>query len=513
MGKLGKIFFALSILSLALFGVTKFILGQWIPFMWVELGLFLLSFIIGIYVERQFLKDFLSMKTTKNGLNMGATIFLVLLFLVMLNWQVIRHPKTIDLSLAQINSLSPQSIQLVKSLKSTLKVVFFYKNGVEGNEQNRQQFRELIKKYQDHSNQIQLEFVEMNENPDLTKNYGVDQGHGVAFLDFEGRRNRIEKIDEQEITSALVKVTREKNKTIYFSIGHAERDIHDDKEASGLGFLRSLLENSRYQLKTIAFNQLQKIPDDADLIVISGPKQNFLDFEIDVIVDYLKKGGALFIALESQESFGLEKIVNQLGLELKNNFIFNILDTPLGKAVNQGPTMGVIFSGTNQITKSFGKNEMTLFRYPMAIQRTANIQKEISIDEIVRTGPNSIAFKDLKPGQGQGNPGPFTVVVSVQGQYPGSEMKKDFNMILAGDADFMSNQLLGQNLNRDIVLNSIASLVKEENLISITPKEVQVTQLTMTPNKWSFFILGFILPVPMFMLIMAIVLWLKRRNA
>ena len=92
-------------------------------------------------------------------------------------------------------------------------------------------------------------------------------------------------------------------------------------------------------------------------------------------------------------------------------------------------------------------------------------------------------------------------------------MKKEFSLILAGDADFMSNQLLGQNLNRDLVLNSIAALVKEENLISITPKEVQVTQLTMTPNKWSFFILGFILPVPMLFLVIGIVLWLKRRNA
>lgn len=513
MGKLGKIFFALSLLSLALFGVTKFILGQWIPFMWVELGMSLICLLVAIFFERKFLKEFLSMKTTKNGLNMGATIFLVLLFLVTLNWQAIRHPQTWDLSLAKINSLAPQSIQLIKSLKSNLKVIFFYKNGVEGNEQNRQQFRELVKKYQDHSNQIELEFVEINENPDLAKDYGVDKGNGVAFLDYQGRRNRIEKIDEQELTSALVKVTREKNKTIYFSIGHAEREIHDDKEASGLGFLRALLENSRYQVKTIAFNQMQKIPDDADLLVIVGPKQNFLDFEIETIAEYLKRGGSVFMALESQETFGLEKIATQLGLELRNNFIFNILDTALGKAINQGPTMGVIFSGNSQITKSFGKNEMTLFRYPMAIKRTENIQKEISIDEIVRTGPNSIAFKELKVGQTQGEPGPWTVVISARGIYPASESKKEFNLILAGDADFMSNQLLSQNLNRDLVLNSIAALVKEENLISISPKEVQVTQLTMTPNKWSFFILGFILPVPMLFLVTGILLWLRRRNA
>jgi hypothetical protein len=49
------------------------------------------------------------------------------------------------------------------------------------------------------------------------------KGSGVVFLEYKGKRNRIEKIDEQEITQALIKVTREKNKTIYFTVGTSRK--------------------------------------------------------------------------------------------------------------------------------------------------------------------------------------------------------------------------------------------------------------------------------------------------
>src|SRR5690606_14878349 len=159
----------------------------------------------------------------------------------------------------------------------------FYKKGVEGNEENRRQFRELIKKYQDESTRIRLDFVEVNERPDLAQEYGIDKGSGVVFLDYKGRRNRIEKIDEQEFTSAIVKVTREQNKTIYFTVGHGEKALSENREGLGLGSLKLLLENNRYTVKELPLIQSPKIPADADVIFIAGPTQGFQEFEIEAL--------------------------------------------------------------------------------------------------------------------------------------------------------------------------------------------------------------------------------------
>lgn len=508
MSKVGKISFLMAGISLVSMSLVRYILGEWVPFCWLALGLFVFCMGLGLFWDRAFYKEFLTMKTTKHGMNMGVLIMLVLALLVVVNYLGVRHYKSWDFSIGQSNTLSEQSIKLVKALDAELKVYFFYKKGVEGNEENRRLFRELIKKYQDYSSKISLNFVEVNERPDLAKEFGVDKGSGVVFLDYKGRRNRIEKIDEQELTSALVKVTREKIKNVYFTIGHGEPSIEDAREGLGLGSLKSMLEANRYLVHTLPLSQT-KIPTDADVIVIAGPVRQFQDFEITALEEYLKSGGSLFLAIESQNTAGLEKLASKVGVEFENNYILNIVETQLGRGINQGPTMGVLFAEKNQITSSFGKGEVTLFRYPMSLL-AKNPPTGVTVDEIVKTGGNAMAFASMQI-KGEGAIGSYTLVDQVTGKIPGSE--KDFSMIIAGDMDFMSNQLLYQNLNRDLVLNSIAALAKEESLISITPKETAATQMLLTDTKFALFLFGFIIPLPLLFLGTSVGLWWRRRNA
>ena len=509
MSKVGKISFLFAGISLVSMSIIRYILGEWVPFCWVALGLFVFFMVLGIFWDRRFFKEFFFMKTTKHGMNMGVLILLMVALLGIINYLGARHPKAWDFSVSQSNTLSDQSIKLIQSLDSPLKVRFFYKKGVEGNEENRRLFRELIKKYQDKNEKVALDFVEVNENPDLAREYGVDKGSGVVFLEYKGRRNRIEKIDEQEFTSALVKVTREKIKNLYFTIGHGEKSLEEAREGLGLGSLKTMLENNRYTVKTLPLSQQPKIPADADVIIIAGPIQNFQEFEITALEEYLKGGGSLLIALESQNTVGLEKLVGKLGVKFENNYVMNLVETVLGSGVNQGPTMGALFSETNKITASFGRGEVTLFRYPMSL-RTVGAPAGVTVDEIVKTGGNAMAFATMNL-KDQGPQGSFALVDSITGKLPGSE--KEFAVVVAGDVDFMTNQMLYQNLNRDLVLNSLAALAKEENLISITPKEAQATQMLMTDTKFAFFLFGFIIPMPILLLGISLGLWYKRRNA
>lgn len=512
MSKLGKISFLFAGISIACLSIIRYIVGDWVPFCWVALGMAIFFVALGVVKDRAFFKEFFGMKTTKEGMSMGVLILLLVAVLGIVNYLGVKYYKTWDFSSSQTNTLSQQSIQIVSALDSDMKVLFFYKKGVEGNEENRRLFRELIKKYQDASSKIQLEFVEVNERPDLSKEYGVDKGSGVVFLDYKGRRNRIEKIDEQEFTSALVKVTRDKTKTIYFTIGHGEKDLNENREGLGLGSLKVMLDNNRYSVKELALAQNPKIPADADVIVIAGPSQGFQDFEITALEQYLKSGGSLFLALETQTTTGLEKLLAKLGLVLENNNILNLVDTAMGRGVNQGPTMGNLFSPENKITKSFVRSEITLFRNPQGI-KTTNVGEGMMVEDLVRTGPNAVAYKTLQI-TGEPPEGTYALMTEVSGHFPGAAAgAKPFSVIVAGDVDFMANQMLYQNLNRDLILNSVAALAKEESLISITPKEAQATQMLLTETKFAIFLFAFIIPLPLLLLGTSVGIWVRRRNA
>ncbi len=509
MSRLGKILFLISGLSVVGFLVTRFILGGFVPALWIPLGLFLACFLGALVVDRRMYIDFLTMKTTKHGMNMGVMILSVIVMLAAVNFVSIRHYKTFDFSLAQQNTLSDQSIKLLQSLDSDLKITFFYKEGVEEAQQNRKAFQTLVKKYQDVSSKVSLDFVEVNKRPDLAEQYNVNKGGGVVFVEYKGKRNRIERIEEQEITGAIAKATREKDKIVYLVTGHGEGGLEDSRDPNGHSQLKGLLEGNRYQLKPLALATMPEVPKDADAVLIVAPKQAFIDIELNALEKYMQEGGNLLVAIDPNVDHGLTAFLEKAGVKLANNYVITVMQTAFGRVADPSATPGTEFSGSNNITKVFGKNEFVLFRMPQAIDK-GTLPQGITFDEIVKTGDNSFGYPDNK-FDGEGKKGPFTLVASLKGKWPAGT--KDFQLVVAGDGDFLNNQMLYRNLNRDLLLNSVVTLAKEENMVSITPKEISATELTLTENKFYIFVFAFVTPLPLLMLFTSGFLWYRRRNA
>lgn len=513
MSRWGKVLFLLAGVSLVSFAIVRFLLGAWVPFLWVALGLTAVFLGAAFFMDRAFFKEFLTLRTTRKGMSMGAMILMVLISLIAINFLGSRHYKTWDLSVNKINTLSEQSTQLAKSLTEELRVIYFYQEGAEGVEQNKRQFIELFKRYQDVSSKIKLDFVEVNTRPDLAERYGIARGTQSVLLDYQGRTNIIEKIDEQEITSALAKVTREKERKIFVLSGHGELPLEPAADGRSLSVFKTLLEGNRYTIEPLAFTQTASVPNDADALVIAGPKQQFLDFEVEAIASYLKRGGSLLLALEPSTSHGLDGLLSKLGLKVDRNVIVTVLETPFGRAVDPRFTRGTEFSATSSITKPFGRNEVTVFRMPQSLSRTGKDIQGLEWDELVKSNAQSVAYTSLD-FKGGGTPGPFTLAYEVRGSLEGAASPETkFHAVILGDEDILSNQLLYQNLNRDLALNVVAALAKEDTLISISPKEITATQMELTDTRFVLLIFGLVLPLPILLYMLSGFFWFRRRNA
>lgn len=512
MSKLGKILFFLAGLSLVSFAVVRFLLGGWVPFLWLALGLTVTFIASAFFVDRVFFKEFLTLRTTKKGMSMGAMILMVMVTLSALNFLGARHYKTWDLSLNKVNTLSEQSVKLAQSLKQELRVIYFYQEGAEGVAQNKRLFIELLRKYQDVSPNIKLEFVEVNERPDLAKQFDIARGTQSVVLDYQGRRNTIEKIDEQEMTSALAKVTRESEKKVLVLTGHGEVSLEPSKDGRSLSVLKTLLEGNRYKVESFSFTQSTQVPSDADVLAVIGPKQQFLDFELTALENYLKQGGNLLLGVEAGTSSGLESLLAKLGLKVDKNVVVTVVETPFGRAVDPRFTRGVEFSTTSSITKPFGRSEVTVFRMPQSMSRIETNQKGLEWVELVKTNAQSMGYTDLN-FKTEGSKGPFTLAYQVSGSLEGASGGKTFQVVVTGDEDLFTNQLLYQNLNRDLALNAISALAKEDNLISISPKEVQSTQLELTDTGFIVFIFSLVIPLPILLYFLSGFFWFRRRNA
>jgi ABC-type uncharacterized transport system involved in gliding motility auxiliary subunit len=90
--------------------------------------------------------------------------------------------------------------------------------------------------------------------------------------------------------------------------------------------------------------------------------------------------------------------------------------------------------------------------------------------------------------------------------------RKEGRVIAFGDADFASNTFFGIQGNRDLVLNSVAWLAEDPDLITIRPKDPEDQRMFLT-GRQQIVVFGIALLVwPILFVGLGIAVWWKRRS-
>lgn len=538
MSKLGKVFLFLSGLAVIIMVSVRYLLDGWQPFLWIPLIVFVAGLVLAIIVDFKFYRDFFAMRTTKHGMNMGAMIGLAVLLLISVNYLSVRFNKTFDVTSEKLNSLAPQSKDLLASLKNEIDVLVFYKG--EDAKEERTKIRQNLEPYLEASSKLKVRYFNsyvenlkaqeyLNDLPDK------DRGELFAFAQYQGKKVRIESpYGEEQITGAMIKASRAGNQKIYFVTGHGERDLNS-QESDGLKDFKQALEESSFLVEPLNLLEKGKIPEDAKVVAIVGPTSQYLEPELKMLRDYGRHGGRLLIAIDPGQKHNLGLLTKPLGVEFKNNFILN---DAINRLVGRGAAsaLGLVFDGSSEITRRFktGQN-FTIFDLASEVKPAPGIASSLKTVDLVQTDRTSFAINELKtPDMSKVQRHSQTLAVQVSGTLPeaGSadgaktdgkgdkaEQKPDeksksseFATVVFGDSDFLSNKSFFQGLNRDLALNTAAYLGGETDLLSIRPPQPKGTKLEMNQKVQIGVVLAAI-AMPLLLLISSGVLWFRRRAA
>ena len=85
-------------------------------------------------------------------------------------------------------------------------------------------------------------------------------------------------------------------------------------------------------------------------------------------------------------------------------------------------------------------------------------------------------------------------------------------MVIVGDADFLSNQYLGNGGNLEIGTNLINWLSHDDRLIAISPRPAPDTRLELSAYSQYTIAFTFLLVLPLVLLASGVRIWLKRRK-
>ncbi|MAE73336.1 MAG: hypothetical protein CL675_04525 [Bdellovibrionaceae bacterium] len=507
MSGIGKISFLLSVLSLIILIGLRFVIGGWTNMLWFPFVLFLVTFVSGVFAERRLIVDFFTMKTTKNGMSLGALIIMVLVFVAALNYVASTQNKVFDMTEEKINSLSPQSEEVLKGLEDSLKIFVFYRG--ERNQSVPPGLASLFDRYERASNQVEVRYVDKYQRPDLAEKYldSSDQSKDqlIIFVDHKGKFFRVSESSnfEEAITQSIVRATRKSAKKIYFISGHGERE-YGESGVEAIYELKSNLESLAFEVADLSLSTKLEIPDDAAVIALVGPKGQLLQKEQELLLDYVRGGGHMLVAVDPGQSHGLADFIKRLGAEFKDNYILDP-NSPLGPAV----VVGNQYDRAHPLTEKFD-GRTTLFRLASQIAKHEDAPEGLTVKEVLLSQPGSVITTDLsKRRYTESDSYPFGVVV--EGKWD-PESVKESSVVLLGDSDFLTDQLFYTLSNRDFALNIFAYLAKEKDLISIRPKSPKSSTLRLTSaQRLGINSAGLALPVVF--VILSGVLWYRRRSS
>ncbi len=474
----------------------------------------LINVIFFFIAEGPKLKQHLSSRSALYGANTLLLTTIVLGVLIFANLLAFRHKHRFDFTETGYFTLAPQTKKIISHLPREVKLTAFFQT----ESPEKAAFANLIAGYLEETDKIELQYVDPDKNPSVTKQYGVTT-YGTVALESGTRETKIQNPTEENITNALLKVVRDEQKTIYFLEGHGESKISSDKN-EGYATAKKNLEQDGFIVKPLLLLQSGEIPKDASVLVIPGPKKPLQDEEKAIIENYLNSGGSVFMLIDPRSSSDMEGFLKKWGITLAEDMVID----PMSKLFGGDFAAPVVNQYTaHAITRDFVLE--TIFPIIRSVREIP--VSGITTTELLKTGANSWAEFDFDSGtvqydEGKDAKGPVSIsVLATKSLTQASENAENpdnkkpalkASLLVIGDSDFSNNRYTNFSGNGNFFLNAISWLAEEENLISIRPKKRKNTPIQMT-QSWGYaiFIMGVIV-FPGLIAAMGIRTWWRRRQ-
>lgn len=465
-------------------------------------------------------------RQTRLGTITASSIAIVLGILILINMIGTRQSKRWDLTTGSVYTLSDQTLNILKKLDAPMAMKVFDEAA------NLGRFKDQLAEYEHVTKNVTVEYIDVYKKLALAKQYQV-QTAGTVVIEYKGHVERVVGSGEQDLTNGIIKVVTGAKKKIYMTQGHGERNP-DGSERTGYTAVKAALERENYSVDKVAIVQQGLVPGDATLVIVAGPRTDFLAPEVDALRKYLAGGGKLLVMLDPPDSSkavplaNLEGLLTEWGFEVGNNIVVDA--SGLGQLFGADAATPVVASyPTHPIVEKL--NLMTAFPLARSVApikggtagHTPDIFLQTSprgswgetdIDGLMKGG--TVKFDDKKDLKGPVSIGAAvsaapTAAAPAPAGGEKDQPKPETRIAAIGDSDFPANAYLNVQGNRDLFMNTIGWLAQQENLISIRPREASDRRLTMTAAETRLLFFIAIFGIPGIILGMGIYTWWRRR--
>ncbi len=321
---------------------------------------------------------------------------------------------------------------------------------------------------------------------------------------------------ETALTSAIASVTSEDTKKVAFISGHGG--------STAFQYYGELLELNNFIVEEISDNVISAIDPSFDAVVICAPTADFMGGELDVLNDFLdnegNKGKALLFFGDSgyQRLPNLYEFMSEWGIEISEGIVFEGNDS-YHLANSYSTFLSTSATGDSDIITA-GSGYITGYNIPMkengepyGSRDTTTLLKTLGSSAVMPLGTQA----SVKPNEEDASETFSTVIISEEADFKDNKAVSSY-VLAFSSIDFISKEYVLNYSSLDykgMILRALqvptgmnsAEITFENKTIAST------SSLYITSEASSKFVLIFFTVVlPIAFLVMATVIFAKRRN-
>ena len=475
-----------------------------------------------------------------------------------------RYPVTIDLTKDKIYSISDKSEEYVKKIDTDVLItVFAEEDAFKGLTTYTRQADEVMKKYSKYNSKIKYRYVDIDSNPDIVKDYTNDSisqydiivetnpekdikrtrkitlldlvnfsdefnetltNYGMSVESFAQQAgNALSAIStltqyygtdiisgsnaDQAFTSALMTVTDPNPITVTFLTGRNEVDE--------LAYFKTLLTANGYTVNTVDITS-DDIPEDTTVAVVPAPQTDYLPDDVKKLDNFLDNNGKLgkqllYIAsAQQQDTPNLDEFLKDYGLQVGKGII---CESNSSNYYNQ-PYLTIATDLSENFMQDVATNDPQLIiQTCRPVKQLFDEKNKIKTEGYVKSTSDAYLMdpqsqKTIEKGQQN------YMAVSSRVTYLDGNDAVYSNVIAAGTEFIFRDDVLPytQYQNREYVLSLLNGITHKTDGIVIEPKTIDANVYDITASQQSVLKWTFILIVPVIVLAIGLVIWLRRKN-
>ncbi len=468
-----------------------------------------------------------------------ATVITIIFLVVVIVVNIIatllldRFPISIDLTSNQAFELTDQSVEFVEGIDEDVTIYvlaeesYFASLGTYF-----VQTQEILKRYSQYNSHISVEYIDLNQNPDFVRNFEEDLSEGNVLVTSEKRNRRLTVGElynieqdyytgydtitssraEQALTSALMYVTDDDPSTVGVVTGHSETELAD---------LESLLNSNNYE--TVSLRLLTETPgEEVDTLILAAPTSDYTDDEIKKLDDFLYNNGdfgknIVYMASAAQPELPkLEAFLEEWGIIVEEGYIVetdssnyymsdryiiqNYVDSTY-TADLANPDMSILIPDSRPLTAAFEEADGN---------RTTTVLMSTSDTAVVRP-PD--AGENWDPSTAE-HAAQNTAILGTRESVNTDNQAVESHVLVFGSADAFNSAFLSFSPinNGNFFVNVMNILNDKEEGIQIMSVALGGEQLGITEDKVQIISIIFYAVVPILVLGIGVIVWLRRRH-